>query len=146
MTKKLSNHAHAAKLIRAELKKNGIKARVRASTASMTSSVDVYILEDILPATLTEIKAFVGQFEYGHFDGMTDCYEYSNTRDDLPQVKFAFVHVEYSDEIKQEIRDYLGNVSEGWNGDQEISRVLSGMNCKEFWSSRKPKVDSFANL
>ena len=32
----------------------------------------------------------IRQFCYGHFDGMIDSYEYSNSRNDIPQVQFIF--------------------------------------------------------
>jgi len=103
----LSNHAAAAKAIRSKLKEHGIKAKVRASSASMTSSVNITIFQDLSPAALDEVKSFCNQFQSGHFDGMTDCYEYSNSRDDTPQVKFVFISVEYSDEIKAKAKDYV---------------------------------------
>ena len=111
MTKQISQHAAAAKMIRKELKDRGIKASVRASTASMTSSVDVDIKQDLHPDAVAEIKAFVDQFQYGSFDGMQDLYEYTNRRDDLPQVKYTFVRVEYSDEIKQAVAKYIGEIN-----------------------------------
>lgn len=104
--RELSEQAQAAKLIRAELKKHGIKARVRSSSASMTSSVDVY-LTDELPATVAQVEEFCGKFQEGHFDGMTDCYEYSNTRSDLPQAKFVFVHNDLSEELRASVWAYV---------------------------------------
>lgn len=140
MTRTLSSHAAAAKMIRAELKKQGIKARVRARTASMMTAVDVTILQDVLPATLKQIEVFVGQFEYGHFDGMTDCYEYSNSRDDIPQVKFAHVSVEYSDELKAAAKAYVAEINgiDEWERDRYEWLVIQGT-WGDFWTSRKPR-------
>lgn len=107
MTKQISNHASAAKMIRAELKKHNIKGRVRASTASMTSSVDVYLDECQPPWVMKAVEIFANRFQYGHFDGMTDCYEYSNTNDDLPQVRFVFVHNQCSNDDRQKAYDFL---------------------------------------
>lgn len=161
MTKQLSQHAAAAKEIRAELKRQGIKAKVRASSASMTSSVDVY-LENELPATVEKIDAFASQYQMGHFDGMTDCYEYSNGRSDLPQVKFVFVHNRFSDEIRQAAWDYARatyadcegapeSVEEARNfrageqwGDMLVNQILHGREniCggRTFWTDHKPRV------
>jgi len=167
MTKQISDHAHAAKLIRAELKANGIKARVRASTASMTSSVDIYLTDCVAPWTVKEIEKFCNKFQYGHFDGMTDCYEYSNTNDNLPQVRFVFVHNGRSDEDRQRAYDYLRTGFAGYENapakyedaanemfgsewvSTEVHQVLTGcMDARsvgtKFWM--KPKVDSFANI
>ncbi len=167
MKKQISDHAAAAKLIRAELKANGIKASVRASTASMTSSVDIYLADCVAPWTLKEIKLFCSQFQYGNFDGMTDSYDYSNTREDLPQVRFVFVHNGTSDDDRQRAYDYLRNGFAGYENapakyedarnemfgsewvSTEVHQVLTGcMDARsvgtKFWT--KPKVDSFANI
>jgi hypothetical protein len=140
MTKQISNHAAAAKMIRAELKKHGIKARVRAKSYAGSSSVDVDIQQDILPAARKAITEYVEQFQYGHFDGMQDLYEYSNRRDDLPQVKYTFVNVEYSDEIRAEVAEFLGETNEDYNADTRIHQCLMGVYASSFWNSRKPKV------
>ena len=110
MKKKISCHAAAAKEIRQYLKAKGIKARVKAKSYSMGSSVDVWIKEDINPALAEELRLHCGQYQYGHFDGMIDLYEHSNMRDDIPQVKHVFVHVDYSDGLKQRVWDYIRKV------------------------------------
>ena len=165
MTKQISNHAHAAKLIRAELKAHSITANVRASTASMTSSVNVTIYAQA-PWVKAAVETFANKFQYGHFDGMTDMYEYSNTNDDLPQVKFVFVNNEFDADDMQRAFDFLRNNFAGYenfkgtyddhannsvNGNwvsTEVHQVLNG--CMDsriagnlrFWV--KPKVESFA--
>ncbi len=167
MTKQISDHAAAAKLIRAELKKNGIKASVRASTASMTSSVNINLTDCVAPWVMKEIKLFCSKFQYGDFDGMTDSYNYSNNRDDLPQVRFVFVHNGRSDDDRQRAYDYLRAGFAGYENapakyedaanemfgsewvSTEVHQVLSGcMDARSvgtrFWN--KPKVDSFANI
>jgi len=45
-----------------------------------------------------EIEKLVNQFQYGHFDGMIDCYEYSNTRKDIPQAKYVMCEREFKNE------------------------------------------------
>ncbi len=49
----------------------------------------------------------------GRFDGMTDSYEYTNRRDDIPQVSYVFLNREISDDIYQskfnEYKNYYGN-------------------------------------
>ncbi len=167
MTKQISDHAAAAKLIRAELKKNGIKASVRASTASMTSSVNINLNDCVAPWVIKEIKLFCSQFQYGDFDGMTDSYNYSNTRDDLPQVRFVFVHNGRSDDDRQRAYDYLRSGFAGYENapakyedaanemfgsewvSTEVHQVLTGcMDARsvgtKFWT--KPKVASFTNI
>ena len=74
----------------------------------MGSSVRVEV-SDITPAVRKELQAFVDQFQYGHFDGMNDYYEISNSRDDIPQVKYTFLEVDYSDELGQKAYDFICN-------------------------------------
>ena len=107
MTKRpMSEHAKAAKIIRQELKAHGIKGSVTSSSYAGGTSIRVNV-ENLEPWVLESIKRFTSKFEYGHFDGMTDCYEYSNNRDDIPQVKYLFVNCSYSDELRQQAYDYL---------------------------------------
>jgi hypothetical protein len=136
-----SNHAAAAAMIRKHLKANNIKARVRASSYSMGSSVTVTILEDVLPATADVIRGYVNQFQYGSFDGMTDSYDYDNRREDLPQVKFTFVELERSDEIKAEAREYLSHIDglSDYEREDYVHRVLNG-SWGDFYATRKPRV------
>lgn len=98
--------AQVASTIKKHLKQHGIDCRVKSDNFSGGDSVNVYI-HDVLPATLAMIKDYCSQFEYGHFDGMTDCYEYSNSRGDIPQTKYLFVNPEYSDELHQECWKWL---------------------------------------
>ena len=100
MTKKISEHAHAAKLIRQELKKNGIPAQVKSEIYTGGSSVRIE-LESPLLSTYKKVEEFCNQFQEGHFNGMEDIYEYSNSNPDLPQVKFVFVNINHSDERRQ---------------------------------------------
>ena len=91
MARAITKHAKAAKMIRQELKKHGIKATVKSESYSMGSSINIRIMQDLLPAAIKQIKEFADQFQQGHFNGMEDIYEYSNSRDDLP-----FISSEYS--------------------------------------------------
>ena len=154
--KELSTHAAAAKMIRKELKSRKIKATVRARTYSGGDSIDVTVYNQ-LPAAMEEIKAFCNQFQMGHFDGMVDCYEYSNRRDDIPQVSYVMVSNEISDEIKQAAWDWMRgyyadmeNAPESFKdagsfqalgtwADQALWRVLNGSE-GSFWTSLKPRV------
>lgn len=137
----LSTHAAAAAEIRKELKRNKIPATVRASSYAGGSSVRVHIKADILPAAKKEIEEFAFRYQYGHFDGMHDIYEYSNRDEGIPQVKFVFVEVDYSDELKAEISDYVDAI--GGLPEHERNRykqlVISGA-WGDFWTSRKPRL------
>jgi hypothetical protein len=107
-----STAAKAAAMIRKEIKKNGIKARVTCQNYSGGSSINV-VMNDELPATYDKIEEYAKQFQFGHFNGMTDSYEYSNTRDDIPQVTFVFVDNRYSDKVRASAWEYcLANHSD----------------------------------
>jgi hypothetical protein len=100
MKRQLSEAAQVAKLIRAELKKMGVKGSVRSKNYSGGDSVSLDVT-DQPPWVIEEIEAFTDKFQYGHFDGMQDLYEYSNRRDDIPQTKFLFVTNNYTKETCQ---------------------------------------------
>ena len=95
MKRQLTEAAQVAKLIKAEIKKYGIKCTAKSSNYSMGDSVRVNVT-DQPPWVMAKIKEFTSQFEYGHFNGMEDIYEYSNSRDDIPQTKFLFIENECS--------------------------------------------------
>ncbi|MEM9151636.1 MAG: LPD29 domain-containing protein [Cyanobacteria bacterium P01_F01_bin.3] len=160
MSKQISTHAAAAKAIRTELKKHNISAKVRCSSYTGGDSVTVSLSNE-LPATVDAVKVFADQFQAGHFDGMTDMYEYSNNRADIPQVKFVFVQNDYSNEIKQAAwdwcRNYWGGMEDAPESYAEACSYLhkpSGERCSSlvhralnevrggFWSSRKQRVQA----
>lgn len=153
-----STQAQAAAMIRKHLKAHGIAARVTSESASMMTAVNVRLTGDPLPATRKAVEEYCKQFQYGHFDGMIDMYEYSNSRDDIPQVKYVSVDTDYSEEIRQEVYEYLcenfadfghlsGNYLDNCNasaGSEWVStwvhRVLYGSLTCDFWTARKPRV------
>lgn len=100
--------AQAAALIRKELKAAfpNEPFRVRSRNFSMGDAVDIYIgayvgrgtfdqfNREFTEPTESMVKAreIVGKYQYGRFDGMTDSYEYTNSRKDIPQAKYVHVH------------------------------------------------------
>jgi hypothetical protein len=95
--------AQAASEIKKELKAAfpGFKFSVRSSNFSMGDAVDIDWVDG---PTTDMVDDIVGKYQYGHFDGSIDCYEYSNTRDDIPQAKFVQTQRSMSEEISQQIR------------------------------------------
>lgn len=123
MKKQMSTHALCAKEIRKILKKEfpNTKFSVRADSFSGGNSVNIYWTDG---PTSNKVDEFVKKFQYGHFDGMTDCYEYSNGREDIPQVKFVMTTRKMSDQVRDLIvADHNSNFCEeakindinGWN-------------------------------
>ena len=89
-----SIQAQAAAQIRAKLKEAGFKASVTSFSASMCDGVRVYVNESDL-AQSEKINDIAMPYQYGHFNGMEDIYEYSSIIESLPQVKF--VQISYLD-------------------------------------------------
>ncbi|MBN1892325.1 MAG: hypothetical protein JW780_06040 [Clostridiales bacterium] len=92
--------AACAAAIRAELKKAfpEVKFTVRSSTFAGGDDVRIGWVDG--PSN-KEIEAIVSKYEEGHFDGMTDMYEYSNRRDDIPQAKYIFAQKEFSQAARE---------------------------------------------
>ena len=136
-----SRHAQVAALIRAELKKHGIAGTARSRSYAGGESVDVTIHQDLMPATVKAVEAYCGQFEYGQFNGMIDLYEYTNSRDDIPQVKFLHVNVRYSDAIRADAAAYIAGIRgiDEHERDRYAWMALNG-SWGDFWTSRKPRV------
>jgi hypothetical protein len=78
--------------IQEEFKKEfkGLKIRARSSNFANGNSVTVYA-NFKCQADLDRAHSLAAKYQYGHFDGMTDMYEYSNPRSDIPQAKFVSV-------------------------------------------------------
>jgi len=105
----ISSHAHVAKLCRAFCKELGVKCRARSEVYSMGSSVRVEI-EDEPPQVVRQLNDEFSKYQYGHFNAMEDIYEYSNSRDDVPQVKHFFLENRYSNDMRQRCWDWLRDV------------------------------------
>ena len=101
-----SEHALAAKAIRKELKKNGIKAKVRSSSFVGGNAVDIDLI-DVMPAVRKKVEEFAREFEYGSFNSMEDIYEHNNRRDDIPQVKYVMIDCDFSEELEKEAWEFL---------------------------------------
>lgn len=103
----MTQAAIAAKEIRARLKQAGIIASVKSQNYSGGNSVNVS-LTDATPATVKTAQSIARAFQSGSFDGMTDCYNYDNSRDDLPaQAKYVFVNNHLTDATAQKVWDYV---------------------------------------
>lgn len=98
--------AEAAKMIRRELKEAfpGIKFTVRSKTYSGGDSVNVSWFNG---PTQTDVEDVIKKYQQGHFDGMYDMYEMSNSRKDIPQVKFVFADRNYTTDIEYGVRQRL---------------------------------------
>lgn len=92
--RKLSEAAQAAKAIRKELKAAfpGVKFSVRSENFAGGNAVNVTWSDPA--ADQKAVNELVKKYQYGHFNGMDDIYEYSNTNSDLPQAKYVFAQLQ----------------------------------------------------
>lgn len=100
--KQLTGAAQAAAAIREELKTKfkGVKFSVTSDTFSMGNSVHISWTDG---PTEDEVSAITSKYQYGHFNGMEDIYEYSNSREDIPQAKYVSEHRKQSEETRAAI-------------------------------------------
>lgn len=157
MAKELGDWAKAAKMIREYLKAQGIACAVSSKSYSMGSSVNVTIY-DQNPEVVAKVEEYVNRFQYGSFDGMQDLYNFDNVARSIPQVKYAFVRNEISEELKQRVWDFaLGyynglesaprDASQAYDfrcnnfccyGDDIIRRLVNGgYNNNQYWEAQQ---------
>ena len=105
-TREKSEHAAAAQAIRQDLNKAwpGVKFQVTSQGYSMGNSVSVRWMDG---PTAAEVGAITGRYQAGHFDGMQDLYEYSNSRGDIPQAKHVLTSRSMSDETRADLLRYV---------------------------------------
>ena len=98
--------AQCAAAIRKDLKQAfpGVKFSVTSSSFSGGNAVDVRYFDAVL---VEGVRNIVDKYQYGTFNGMEDIYEYTNRRDDIPQVMYAMVHRRMSQEVKKAIATKL---------------------------------------
>jgi hypothetical protein len=98
--KALSDQAAAAKEIRKELKAAFpvVKFSIISDSFAGGNSVSISWVDG--PRT-KDVEAITGKYQYGHFDGMTDCYEYSNSNKTIPQAKYVQTSRTFSDIAKK---------------------------------------------
>lgn len=82
------------RIVKAELKK--AFPNVKFSVTSDSDSVRVNWTNGV---TVKMVEEITGKYKLGHFDGMTDSYEYSNRRHDVPQVSYVFLSRDISEDI-----------------------------------------------
>ena len=126
--RELTPAAQAAKLIRGILKENfpTTKFKVTSSNYSMGDSVDVKWFNGV---TSEAVKKVINHFQYGHFDGMIDCYENSNTIEGLPQTKYLMCDRAISDNV---VREFSNKMKTTHNELKDISNEDLGTSF-EFW-------------
>lgn len=157
--KQISAHAHVAKLCKEFCKSIGVKCSAKSDSYSMGNSVRVYV-ENQPPEIIKKLNDELSQYQYGHFDGMTDMYECTNRNDNIPQIKYLFIENRFDDSMKDAaweyihahfddaaqysaIRSEVPSNADVWGrwADQVIYQLLNGSlsdtACMEFWGRFK---------
>jgi hypothetical protein len=117
---KLTGAAATAAAIRIRLKREfpGIKFSVTSSNFSMGNSVDIHWTDG--PRS-KDVDSIVDQYQYGHFDGMTDCYNYRDISKDLgcPGAKYVMTQRSLTPE-------YISTLLKAWEQLHGYEYTLSG--------------------
>lgn len=103
--KQPSTPAQASKMMKAELKNAFPETKFSVRVEHYTS-INVNWTDG---PTANAVEEIIKKFQYGHFDGMTDSYEYSNSNEDLPQVRFVFANRTMSAEAQAQIIEAHNN-------------------------------------
>lgn len=132
--KTLTTAAQAAKAIRQELKAKfpNVTFKVRSRNFSMGDAVDIYYT-DAMPSK--EVDAVVHKYQEGHFDGMTDMYEYDNMCKDMPQAKYVHVNREITPEIRAAVKAEIATKFgiKDANDEQEWRKVFGSWSDQAIW-------------
>jgi hypothetical protein len=108
------SHTIAAKNIRIELKRAfpGVKFSVRSDSYSGGNAIDIGWTDG---PTHDQVKKITGKYSGGHFDGMTDCYEYSRSpwTEVFGSSKYVHCHRDYSDKM---VASVMGRVCRHYGG------------------------------
>lgn len=113
--------ANCATAIREELKKEFPAVKFSVKSSNFAGGDSVHISWNEGPTT-KEVDAFTNKYQYGSFDGMTDMYNYSNTREDLPQSKYVSTRREISEEVNNIVFESLKLISPEDRQDYEIKQ------------------------
>lgn len=106
---KMSDHAAAAATIRAILKAEGIAAKVTSKSYAGGDNVSIG-LADADPYESRLVVNIHGFFEYGTFDGYTDCYDHKKSDQmisGLPTAKYVLMEFNYSEEMKEKAFNFI---------------------------------------
>jgi hypothetical protein len=104
-------HSKAAAAIRKELKAAFKGTKFRVTSESYAGGNSVHISWEDGPK-VREVEQITGKYQYGKFDGMTDYYDYTNVREDIPQVKYILTSRSPSKQREEEIKKDLENYYE----------------------------------
>lgn len=98
----LTGAALCAASIRTELKNNFPTYKFSVTSDNFSGGDSVHISWKDGPTT-KQVDSIVNRYQYGHFNGMEDIYEYSNNIEGLPQAKYVSTHREINPDLKNRL-------------------------------------------
>ena len=136
-TRTRSEHSLCASQIKKILKKEFPTIKFKVTSKIYSGGDSVYI-DWTDGATTDQISKLVEDFQFGHFDGMTDSYEYSNRKNDLPQVKYLHLIREISERFRWAIAEAKGlyRKTGDLGSDEEVQIWRESL--KIDWTDEKP--------
>ena len=113
--------ANTAQAIREELKANfaGVKFSVKSDNFAGGDSVHISWTDGV---TADQVREITSKYQYGHFNGMEDIYEYSNQNDNIPQAKYVSEHRTMSAEAEADILTTMPYLQE-WDERDRTRRI-----------------------
>lgn len=119
-----STAANCAAAIREELKKfKGVKFTVRSENFAGGNSVHIGWVDG---PSAREVEIITDKYQYGHFDGMNDIYEYSNSREDIPQAKYVQTSRSQAEETRKVLDEAAAQIisgEPGWETDRNRNEL-----------------------
>ena len=157
----LTGAALCALAIREELKKQFPSYKFSVTSDNFAGGNSVHISWTDGP-TEEQVTKFTNKYQYGHFNGMEDKYENSNSRDDIPQAKFVTENRTISAELKailtpdlteflkshntDNYRDDLNNVMHRIFSRTEIKDINNVKGIEEDHNSKLSGIDGFYKI
>jgi len=87
--------AQTAKAIKAEITKQYPAVKVLATSQNYSGGDSVHVtVISAQEESKAPIRAICEKYQYGHFNGMEDIYECSNSQEGIPQAKYVFCRFE----------------------------------------------------
>ena len=133
--------AKTASEIRKELKAAfpGVNFSVKSQTFSGGNSVDIKWADGPTRDKVTDITA---KYQYGHFNGMEDCYEYTNRRDDIPQAKYVSTQRDMSERTKEFLQKWADErfSATTFRSDWDFGRFKNEQVYEEFCKWHMPEL------
>lgn len=125
----MTTAAYVAKIIRAELKATfpTTKFSVTSETYTGGNSINIRYAKGSTAPDVEVVQRIVDKFKAGHFDGMTDSYEFTNNTK-APTVMYIFASTYYPAPVREAVDNYLSRSAspEEWRAALDAELTAQG--------------------